>query len=156
MPMREASDVLEPGYLAPASDDTRLSDGQLDVAAWTTLPGCSGSMVEWWCGYPDPSRFTEAGVSAAIRARVRALEAPVWAGHGIHPCRDTDYGREMRCRSWLGDFDPPGAAADRETRMQRFPDRVGEGQPRHRHAEMTHLAGFLPEPYAQEASPAAR
>jgi len=54
------------------------------------------------------SRFTEAGVTAAICARVGALEAPVWVGHVIHLCRDTAYGCEVRSRFWLGDFDSSG------------------------------------------------
>ncbi len=101
--------------------------------------------------YLDVSRFAEAGVSAAVCGRVGLLDAPVWAGHLIHLCRDTDYGCEMRSRFWLGDFDPPEMAPDPETRMQIFPDRVGQGLVKHCKEEMTYLAGFLPELYATEA-----
>jgi hypothetical protein len=66
-------------------------------------------------------------------------------------CRDTDYGCELRSRFWLGDFDPSEVAPDRESRMQLFPDGVGEGFLKHCHEEMTYLAGFLPELYAKEA-----
>jgi hypothetical protein len=207
--LRDANDLLEPGYLHLESGYTRLPDGQLHVAAWTTLLGCSGAMVEWWFGfletteqykwwhpqdhvwcewvgergtgryiggehhvhefiggelqklsirfrdpaeYLDASRFEDAGVSAAICARVGSLEAPVAAGHLIHLCRDTPYGCEMRSRFWLGDFDPAAVAPDRETRMKLFPDRAGEGLLKHCHEEMSYLAGFLPALHAKHAS----
>ncbi len=51
MEIREANDLLKPGYLDLESGYTRLSDGQLHVAAWTTMPRCKGAMVEWWFGY---------------------------------------------------------------------------------------------------------
>ena len=101
--------------------------------------------------YLDVSRFKAAGTTAAICARVGLLDAPVWAGHLIHLCRDTAYGCEVRSRFWLGDFDPAGTAPDRESRMRLFPDRVGEGLLKHCHEEMTYLAGFLPELHAKEA-----
>jgi hypothetical protein len=207
MKMQDANDLLKPGYLALESGYTRLSDGQLHVAAWTTMPACKGRMVEWWFGYLetteqykwwhpkdhvwcewvgergtdrfvggthhvheyvggelqklkihfrepaeylDTSHFEKAGVSAAICARVGLLDAPVWAGHLIHLCRDTDYGCEMRSRFWLGDFDPKEMAPDSESRINLFPDRVGDGLQQHCHEEMTYLAGFLPALYAKE------
>ena len=57
----------------------------------------------------------------------------------------------MRSRFWLGDFDPPEVAPDRDSRVQLFPDRVGKGLLQHCHEEMTYLAGFLPELYAKHA-----
>jgi hypothetical protein len=207
MELRDADDLLEPGHLDLESGHRRLPDGQLHVAAWTTMPRCTGAMVAWWFGYLetteqykwwhprdhvwcewvgergtgrfvggthhvhefiggelqklkihfrdpaaylDVSRFEEAGVSAAICARVGALDAPVWAGHLVHLCRDTDYGCEMRSRFWLGDFDPPELAADREARIAAFPDRVGQGLLVHCREEMTYLAGFLPDLHARE------
>ena len=209
MQISDADDLLKPGYLDMEAGFTRLEDGQLHVAAWTTMPGCKGAMVDWWFGfletteqykwwhpkdhvwcewlgergtgryvggehhvheyiggelqklriqfrepadYLDTSRFEEAGISAAVCARVGALEAPVQAGHLIHLCRDTDYGCEMRSRFWLGDFDPPAMAPDRETRIQLFPDRVGEGLLKHCHEEMSNLGRFLPALYAREAA----
>lgn len=207
MELRDANDLLKPGYLDLESGYLRLPDGQLHVAAWTTMAGCSGAMVEWWFGYLetteqykwwhpkdhvwcewvgerdtgrfiggthhvheyiggelqklkisfhdpsevlDASRLDEAGVTAAICARVGPLDSPVWAGRLIHLCRDTDYGCEMRSRFWLGDFDPPQLAPDRDARIRLFPDRVGEGLLKHCHEEMSYLAGFLPELHAKE------
>jgi hypothetical protein len=208
MELRDANDLLEPGYLQLESGYERLSDGQLHVASWTTMPGCEGRMVEWWFGYLetteqykwwhprdhvwcewvgergtgrfiggthrvheyiggelqklkihfrdpadylDESRFREAGVTAAACARVGPLDGPVWAGHVIHLCRDTDYGCEIRSHFWLGDFEPSAIALDREQRILLFPDRVGEALLRHCHEEMTYLAGFLPGLHAKEA-----
>jgi hypothetical protein len=104
--------------------------------------------------YLDVARFSEAGVSAAVCARVRPLDAPVWAGHLIHLCRDTEYGCEMRSRFWLGDMDPPELAPDPDSRAQLFPDSVGVGLLRHCHEEMSYLAGFLPELHSRHTQPA--
>ena len=100
--------------------------------------------------YLDTSRFKEAGVSAAVCARVGPLGAPFWAGHLIHLCWDTDYGCEMRSRFWLGDFDPPEIAPGREGRLALFPDTVGSALLKHCHEEITYLAALLPELYAKE------
>ncbi len=51
MELKDANQLLNPGYLDLETGYTRLSDGQLHVAAWTTMFGCTGSMVEWWFGY---------------------------------------------------------------------------------------------------------
>jgi len=210
--LAEANDLLSPGHLALEAGYTRLADGTLHVAAWTTMFGCKGEMVEWWFGfletteqykwwhprdhvwcewvgcergvgkfvggthrvheyiggelqklkihfrepaeYLDVARFSEAGVSAAICARVGPLDAPVWAGHLIHLCRDTEYGCEMRSRFWLGDMDPPELAPDPHSRTQLFPDSVGVGLLRHCHEEMSYLAGFLPELHSRHTQPA--
>jgi hypothetical protein len=206
--LRDADLLLRPGYLGLESGWVRLPDGQLHVAVWTALPGCSGAMVEWWFGYLetteqyrwwhprdhiwcewegergtgrfvggthrvheviggelqklsihfrepaeylDVSRFREAGITAAVCARVGPLDTPIQAGHLIHLCRDTPFGCEMRSRFWLGDLDPPEVAPDRAARTQLFPDAMGEGLLRHGHEEMTYLAGFLPALHAKEA-----
>ncbi len=207
MELARANDLLKPGHLELESGYTRLPDGQLHVAAWTTMFQCTGPMVDWWFGfletteqykwwhpkdhvwcewvgergtgryvggthhvheyiggellklkihfrdpaeYLDVTQFASAGVTAAVCARVGPLEAPVWAGHLIHLCRDTDYGCEMRSRFWLGDTDPPELAPDRAARTALFPDAVGQGLVKHCHEEMSYLAGFLPELHARE------
>lgn len=207
MELRHVNDLLKPGYLELESGYVRLADGQLHVAAWTTMFHCRGHMVEWWFGFlreteqykwwhpqdhvwcewvgergtgrfiggthhvheviggelqklkihfRDPSelldvtRFEQAGITAAVCARVGPLEAPFWAGHLIHLCRDTIYGCEMRSRFWLGDLDAPGIAPDREARTRLFPDALGAGLLKHCHEEMSYLAGFLPELHARE------
>ncbi|HIL13931.1 MAG TPA: hypothetical protein EYG16_09710 [Deltaproteobacteria bacterium] len=51
MELAEANRLLDPGYLDFEAGYTRLPDGQLHVASWTTMFGCSGQMVEWWFGF---------------------------------------------------------------------------------------------------------
>jgi hypothetical protein len=82
-----------------------------------------------------------------VCARVGLLDAPVWSGHLIHLMRDTDFGCEMRSRFWLGDFDPPALAAERDARIALVPDRIGPALLRHCHEEMSYLAAFLPALY---------
>ena len=208
MNLDDANQLLEPGYLELESGYRRLDDGQLHVAAWTTMPRCQGKMVEWWFGYLetteqykwwhpqdhvfcewvgergtgrfiggthnvheyiggelqklrihfvepstylDADRLEKAGITAAICARVGLLDAPVWAGHLMHLCRDTVYGCEMRSRFWLGDADPEAIAPDAAAREQLFPDRTGAALQQHCHEEMTYLAGFLPDLYERES-----
>lgn len=211
MELAHADALLEPGHLGLESGYVRLPDGQLHVAAWTTLFGCSGRMVEWWFGfiettehykwwhptdhvwcewegergtgafvggthrvheyiggelqklrihfrdpaeYLDVSRFAEAGVSAAVCARVGPLDAPFFGGHLIHLCRDTPYGCEMRSRFWLGDVDVPGIADDPEARARLAPDAAGAALQNHCHEEMGYLARFLPALHAKHVATA--
>ncbi|MBW2282236.1 MAG: hypothetical protein JRG82_15975, partial [Deltaproteobacteria bacterium] len=44
MRLDEADQLLEPGYLPLEAGFVRLDDGQLHVAARTTMVGCKGSM----------------------------------------------------------------------------------------------------------------
>jgi hypothetical protein len=206
MRLKDANDLLQPGYLPLESGYVRLEDGQMHIACWTTMLGCKGHIVEWWFNffqttehyklwhptdhvwleregergtggfiggthlaheyvggelhklkinfrepseYFDAKRLQAAGLSAVVCARTGLLEAPVWAGHLIHLCRDTDYGCEMRSRFWIGDIDPPELAPDREARLKAIPDSLGSSLLQHCHEEMSQLASFLPELYAR-------
>lgn len=51
MQLTGANQLLENGYLQMESGYVRLDDGQLHVAARTSMPGCSGAMIDWWFGY---------------------------------------------------------------------------------------------------------
>ena len=51
MNLTDANRLLDPGYLDLESGYRRLDDGKLHVAAWTTMFGCKGRMVEWWFGF---------------------------------------------------------------------------------------------------------
>ncbi len=51
MRLNDANQLLQPGYLALESGYERLEDGQMHVAVWTTMFGCSGQMIDWWFGY---------------------------------------------------------------------------------------------------------
>jgi len=205
--LHEANALIEPGHRALETGYLRLPDGQLHVAALTSMPGCSGAMFEWWFGFLETTeqykrwhpkdhvwcewvgergtgrfvggthnvhehiggelhklrihfrepaeylaadRFADAGITAAVCGRVGLLEAPLWTGHVIHLCRDTDYGCELRSRFWIGDMDPPPPGFDRDARLQLFPDSLGASLLKHCHEEMTYLAGFLPELFAEQ------
>lgn len=207
MLLKQANDLLNPGYLPFETGYKRLDDGTLLVADLTMMPRCKGYMVDWWFGYMetsehykmwhpeshvwtewdekrkpgryigaahyvheqiggqmqklkirfrdptellDTTRFEEAGVTGVICARTGLLEAPVWAGHLIHLCRDTDDGCEMRSRFWLGDVDPPDLAPNREVRIEMFPDEMGQAVLEHCIEEMRILATFLPDLYKRE------
>jgi len=47
----QANQLLEPGYLPFEAGFVRLDDGQLHVAARTTMVGCTGRMIDWWFGF---------------------------------------------------------------------------------------------------------
>lgn len=51
MRLDEADQLLEPGYLPFEAGFRRLDDGQLHVAARTSMPACKGSMIDWWFGF---------------------------------------------------------------------------------------------------------
>jgi hypothetical protein len=51
MNLADANRLLDPGYTTLESGWVRLDDGQLHVAAWTIMPGCTGRMVDWWFGW---------------------------------------------------------------------------------------------------------
>jgi hypothetical protein len=48
MNLKDANSLLDRGYTDLEAGWRRLEDGQLHVAAWTTMFGCKGKMVEWW------------------------------------------------------------------------------------------------------------
>jgi hypothetical protein len=51
MKLDDANQLLDPGYLSLEAGVLRLDDGQLHVAALTTMVGCKGRMIDWWFGY---------------------------------------------------------------------------------------------------------
>ena len=44
----QAEQLLEPGYLPLETGYTRLTNGQILVAALTSMPGVTGEMIDWW------------------------------------------------------------------------------------------------------------
>ncbi len=98
----------------------------------------------------DTSRFEQAGVSGVVYGRTGLLDPPVWTGHVVHLCRDTDDGCEMRSRFWLGDFDPPDIAPTPQGRTELIPDQLGQDLLKHCMEEMRTLASFLPALYRRE------
>jgi hypothetical protein len=105
--------------------------------------------------------FEQAGVSTAICAHVGFSNVPVDTGHLVHLIRETTNGCEMRSRFWLGDIHlrplPGQSPLDHVLslpflRRRLAPDQLGAHLLVHCAEEMNHLAGFLPELFAQERS----
>jgi len=105
----------------------------------------------------DVSRFETAGVGTAICGTVAFQNAPVTMGLLIHLIRETPDGCEMRSRFWLGRIEItgiPGArllsqfAGTRFVARRATPIAQGRDLLVHCAMEMNHLAGFLPDLYA--------
>ena len=107
--------------------------------------------------FSDPTRFAESGTTAMVCARVGLQRVPVTIGHLIHQIRETEGGSEMRSRFWLGkpqlDRLDPGNPLNRilgsnilSTLL--LDDNLGRDMLVHCGMEMHHLAGFLPDLYA--------
>lgn len=95
-------------------------------------------------------RLHDAGISAVIYIRLGLLDEPIWLGHMLHVCRDTDYGCEIRSRIWSGDVEPLELAPDRESRIQTFSNESAQWTLKHTQEEMSFLSRFLPTLYAKE------
>jgi len=96
-------------------------------------------------------------VSALICGRVALQRAPITIGHLIHQIRQVDGGAEMRSRFWLGkpEFSnaKPRSLRNKFSGSKFFADRaipssVGRDMLVHCGMEMNHLAGFLPDLFA--------
>jgi hypothetical protein len=51
--LKEAGQLLDPGYLDMETGWARLDDGQMYVAAHTPMPGVTGEMIDWWFSWHD-------------------------------------------------------------------------------------------------------
>ncbi len=107
--------------------------------------------------YFDVSRFPAARIGTAICGVVGRQDAPVSIGVLVHLIRETDDGCEMRSRFWLGRVaveGVPGAGILNRVANSGFVVRraasleMGRNLLVHCAAEMNHLAGFLPDLYA--------
>lgn len=107
--------------------------------------------------FSDPTRFAESGTTAMICGRVGLQRAPVTIGHLIHQIRETAGGSEMRSRFWLGkpklEVLSPRNPLNRLLGSKALSARLvspnlGRDMLVHCGMEMHHLAGFLPELYA--------
>lgn len=105
----------------------------------------------------DVTRFNEAGVSTAICGVVGYQNSPLCFGLLIHMIRETEDGCEMRSRFWLGKVEIKGlptkgiinrVASSRFVAKQAVPLELGRDMLVHCAMEMHHLAGFLPQLYA--------
>jgi hypothetical protein len=105
----------------------------------------------------DVSRFEGARVGTAICGVVGYQRSPLDFGVLIHLIRETDEGCEMRSRFWLGKIELKGVpgvailnrlAGSRVVARNAVPIELGRDMVVHCAVEMNHLAGFLPELYA--------
>ncbi len=96
-------------------------------------------------------------VSAMVCGRVGLQRAPITIAHLIHQIRQVDGGAEMRSRFWLGKPEVTGARKDgirnrilgsRWLGKRLLPPDAGRTMLVHCGMEMNHLAGFLPDLYA--------
>jgi len=107
--------------------------------------------------YLDESKFQQANISTAVCARVGFAGQPFDFGRIIHLIRETEHGSEMRSRFWLGDAEVRflskrgfvnkilgSRAIAKRIAMQS----MGRDLLVHCAMEMHHLAGFLPDLYA--------
>jgi len=107
--------------------------------------------------FSRPACFAERGTTAMILARVGLQRVPITLGHLIHQIRETEDGSEMRSRFWLGrpqldrlDGRNPlnRILASRLVSSLLISPHLGRDMLIHCGMEMHHLAGFLPDLYA--------
>lgn len=101
--------------------------------------------------------LTAADTSALVCGRVGLQSAPITVGYLIHQIRQIDGGAEMRSRFWLGKAEVKGSKpgdwrnrilGSSLARKLAQPKELGREMVVHCGMEMNHLAGFLPELYA--------
>jgi hypothetical protein len=191
--LKDANELLKPGYLPLESGYARLANGGVVVAAMHRVYGCNGAMLQWWfqhkktleefvrwhptehvsAEYRDgmlfpthnhggqilkgrvqarpPSDLFDAGALAASGASVVSYarfgpaDSAAWVGGTAHVGRDTEYGCEVRSRTWLGDFDPPDTAPPRQMMEVMFSEANALWQMKHSIEEFYHLSQFLPD-----------
>jgi hypothetical protein len=106
----------------------------------------------------DVTRFSDARVSTAICGVIGYQNKTLSFGLLIHMVRETEEGREMRSRFWLGRIESQGLpttgiinriASSRYIAKRAVPLELGRDMLVHCVMEMNHLAGFLPELYAE-------
>ena len=100
----------------------------------------------------DKSLFEKAGVSAAIYGRGGPIGIPIWSGHVLHLIYDHADGCTMRSRFWIGDVSPPIPVFTGLLRKKIASQEAMEGLHKHCKEEMSTLASFLPEYFAQNQS----
>ncbi len=107
--------------------------------------------------FADTSDFLARDITATVCGKVGLQHAPVNVGYLIHQIREVEGGSEMRSRFWLGKPELKGLRPDgRINRMigskwitgRLAGSNIGRAMVVHCGMEMNHLAGFLPDLYA--------
>lgn len=107
--------------------------------------------------FGNSADLTAAGTSALVCGRVDLQQVPITIGYLIHQIRQREDGAEMRSRFWLG---KPEVSGSRKSDLRNrilgsrwllqlaVPSSLGPAMLVHCGMEMNHLAGFLPDLYA--------
>lgn len=152
------------GTVEMRGDDPTLSDRDKYLTTHYVTEYIGEHLHEIAIRFVDPARylngttdFTANGVTALVCATVSLQRAPIVIGHLIHQIRAVDGGSEMRSRFWLGRPALQNARAQ-DLRNRLLGSKLLRGflVPRdlahamlvHCAMEMNHLAGFLPDLYA--------
>ena len=107
--------------------------------------------------FSDTNLFAGSRTAAMVCGRVGLQQAPVTIGHLIHQVRNTEGGSEMRSRFWLGrpklnalgPLNPVNRILGSSAISKRLlSPQLGRDMLVHCGMEMHHLAGFLPDLYA--------
>lgn len=101
----------------------------------------------------DISRLENSGISFLYCTRYGAVDGPFWVGKGVHACRETEFGCEMRSRYWLGDTGSQSDQPDEDTLHEVIDDRFAESLLAYNIESMRHLTRFLPQRFAQSKTP---
>jgi len=107
--------------------------------------------------FSDPSGFRGNGITATVCGRVGLQRAPITIGTLIHQIREVEGGSEMRSRFWLARPELRGFESESWVNKA-FGSKwiaggllganIGRDMVVHCGMEMNHLAGFLPDLYA--------
>jgi hypothetical protein len=146
------------------SDDPNVSDREKYLRNpnyVTEYVGCDLIDIDITFSEPaeffDVARFQQANVSTAVCGIVGYQNSPISFGVLIHLIRETEDGCEMRSRFWLGNIETrglPGKAVLDKIVGAPFVAKhaasldLGRDMVAHCAMEMNHLAGFLPDLYA--------
>jgi len=146
-------------------DDPGLSDREKYMTSHYVTEYIGSGLQKIVITFFDPAELvgadadlTAGGISALVCGRVDLQQAPITIGYLIHQIRQTREGAEMRSRFWVGKPElrgnrknglPNRLLGSRFVRRRAAPPNMGADLLVHCGMEMNHLAGFLPELYAE-------
>lgn len=145
-------------------DDTTLSDKEkyrtthyVSEYIGSRLENITITFFEPETIFTQTKDFGANNVSALVCGQVALQGVPIVLGHLVHQIRQVDGGAEMRSRFWLGKPEVRGAkrgsvrnrlVGSKWFSKRMMPPDLGQEMLVHCGMEMNHLAGFLPDLYA--------
>jgi hypothetical protein len=155
---------LDNGTVAMRGDDPQLSDKEKYLTTHYVTEYIGEHLQHIEIDFVEPATFmtrtvdfSAENVTALVCARVSLQQAPIVIGYLIHQIRAVAGGSEMRSRFWLGKPEfkrtqPDGLAnrvlGSKLLRSLTSPPSLAHAMLVHCAMEMNHLAGFLPDLYA--------